>query len=110
MLDELEFSCGTPSMNVVIPGLAGLEPMPRTNGLLTRRADSSATRVFGESTAASLTIVMPAASMTSAGTAVTLTGRRWTSAGSFCAVTTMVGSVMGGTACCGAACEADAAN
>ena len=54
MLDELEFSCGTPSMNVVIPGFDGLDPMPRTNGLLICRADSSATRVFGENTAASL--------------------------------------------------------
>jgi hypothetical protein len=25
----LAFSCGTPSMNVVIPGFAGLDPMPR---------------------------------------------------------------------------------
>jgi len=90
MLDELEFSCGTPSMNVVIPGFAGLDPMPRTKGLLTRRADNSATRVFGENTAASLTMAMPAASITSCDTAVTLTGRRWASAGSFCAVTTTV--------------------
>jgi hypothetical protein len=104
MFDELEFSWGTPSMNVVMPGFAGLDPMPRTNGLLTRRADSSATRVLGDRTAASLTIVMPAASMTSAGTAVTLTGRRCASAGSFCAVTTTVGSVMGGTVCGWAAC------
>ena len=37
MLDELVFNCGTPSKYVVIPGLAGLELMPRNRALLSFR-------------------------------------------------------------------------
>jgi hypothetical protein len=41
MLDEFVLSCGTPSMYVVMPGLAGLVPMPRKRGLLSLRAVKS---------------------------------------------------------------------
>jgi len=44
----LVFSCGTPSMNVVMPGLAGLEPIPRNRTLLILRAESSEKNVLGE--------------------------------------------------------------
>jgi len=47
MLDELVFSCGTPSIYVVIAGLAGLEPRPRNRGLLSLRAVKSLKKVFG---------------------------------------------------------------
>jgi hypothetical protein len=39
--DEFVLSWGTPSMKVAIPGLPGLDPMPRTRALLTLRAESS---------------------------------------------------------------------
>ena len=73
-LDELELSCGTPSRNVVIAGFAGLEPMPRNRGLLSFRAVNSVNETFGAKIAASLTMRMPARSIVSADTAVTLTG------------------------------------
>ena len=41
MLDEFVLSCGTPSMKVVMPGFAGLDPMPRNVALLIFRAVSS---------------------------------------------------------------------
>jgi hypothetical protein len=41
MLEELELSCGTPSMLVVIDGFAGLDPMPRNRALLNFRAVKS---------------------------------------------------------------------
>ena len=41
MLDEFVLSCGTPSMSVMIAGLAGLDPMPRKRGLLNFRAVKS---------------------------------------------------------------------
>ena len=75
------------------PGLDGLDPMPRMYGLLTLRALNSANRVFGEKIEASPTELKPALSSVSRFTAETLTGSRWMSAGSFCAVTTTCGSV-----------------
>ena len=80
----------------MIAGLAGLEPMPRKRGLLSLRAVNSVKTVLGASNAASLTMRMPALAMVSRGTAVTLTGTDFTSAGSFCAVTITVGSVVVG--------------
>ena len=109
MLDELELSCGTPSMYVVMPGFEGLDPMPRTNRLLIFRADNSTTRVFGENATASPIVPKPAPAVVSPDTAVTLTGRRLGSAGSFCAVTTTVGNVTVGAAGGWGACAADAA-
>ncbi len=83
MLDEFELSCGTPSMNVVTAGLPGLEPMPRNLGLLSFLAVNSVKLTFGAKMPASLTIRMPAWSMVSADTAVTLTGSFRASSGSF---------------------------
>ena len=57
MLDELVFSCGTPSKKVVIDGFAGLAPMPRNRALLSFRAVNSVKWTFGAKTPASLTIV-----------------------------------------------------
>src|SRR5262245_9220424 len=56
MLEEFALSCGTPSMNVVMPGLFGLELMPRKRALLNLRADHSVKNVLGAKIAASLTI------------------------------------------------------
>ena len=47
MFDEFAFSCGTPSMYVVIPGLAGLEPTPRKYALLSLRAENSLNHTLG---------------------------------------------------------------
>src|SRR5262245_42711001 len=91
MLDVLALSCGTPSKYVVIPGLFGLELMPRNRALLSFRADHSVKYVFGAKIAASLTMWMAALSMVSLGTAVTLAGTLCMSSGSFCAVTVTVG-------------------
>ena len=74
-----------------MPGLFGLELMPRKRALLNLRAVHSVKTVLGARMAASLTRRMPAASMVSRVTAVTLTGTFWRSAGSFCAVTVTVG-------------------
>ena len=93
MEDEFELSCGTPSKKVVTAGLPGLEPMPRNRGLLSFRAVNSVKLTFGAKIPASLTIRMPARSMVSAETAVTLTGSLRGSSGSFCAVTVTDGSV-----------------
>ena len=41
MLEVFALSCGTPSMYVVTPGLAGLEPTPRMRALLSFRALNS---------------------------------------------------------------------
>ncbi len=68
--------------------------------LLSLRAVNSVNDVFGENTPASLTIVTPDFDSKSAGTAVTLTGSVLGSAGSFCAVTVMGGSVIFGGADC----------
>src|SRR6187397_442291 len=65
--------------------------MPRTRALLNLRAVLSVKIVFGDRIAASLTSLIPAASMVSRVTAVTLTGTFWRSSGSFCAVTVTVG-------------------
>ena len=97
MLDELAFSCGTPSKYVVTPGFEGPAPRPRILGLLSLRAVNSVNDVFGEKGPASLTVVMPARSMPSAETTVILTGSVLGSAGSFCAVTVIGGSVIAGT-------------
>ena len=72
-------------------GLFGLEPMPRMRALLNLRAVPSVKIVLGDRIAASLTSLMPAASIVSRVTAVTLTGTFWRSSGSFCAVTVTVG-------------------
>ena len=80
-------------MNVVTAGLPGLEPMPRNLGLLSFRAVNSVNVTFGAKIAASLTIRMPARSMVSAETAVTLTGNLRASSGSFCALTVTDGRV-----------------
>ena len=47
MLEELALSCGTPSMNVVMPGLPGLAPMPRNRALLSFRAAELGERRVG---------------------------------------------------------------
>ena len=60
-------------------GLFGLEPMPRTRALLNLRAVPSVKIVLGDRIAASLTSRMPAASIVSRVTAVTLTGTFWRS-------------------------------
>ena len=52
MLEVLVLSCGTPSMYVVTPGFAGLEPMPRKRALLILRALRSEKYVLGEYTPA----------------------------------------------------------
>ena len=72
-------------------GLFGLEPMPRKRALLSFLADHSVKTVLGAKIAASLTMWMPAPSMVSFGTAVTLTGTRCLSSGSFWASTVTVG-------------------
>ncbi len=74
-------------------GFAGLDPIPRNRGLLSFRAVNSVKVTFGAKIAASLTMRMPARSMVSAETAVTLTGSLRASSGSFCAVTFTVGKV-----------------
>ena len=74
-----------------MPGLFGLELMPRKRALLSFLADHSVKKVFGAKIAASLTMWMPALSMVSFDTAVTLTGTFCLSSGSFCAVTVTVG-------------------
>ena len=74
-----------------MPGLFGLELMPRKRALLNLRAVHSVNTVLGARMAASLTSRMPAASMVSRVTAVTLTGTFCRSSGSFCAVTVTVG-------------------
>src|SRR5262245_61515692 len=91
MLEELAFSCGTPSINVVTLGLLGLDPMPRKRGLLSFLAVNSLKNVLGASWAASLMLRMPAFWIVSAVTGVTLTGASCTFSGSFSAVTVTVG-------------------
>jgi hypothetical protein len=56
MLELFAFSCGTPSMNVVMPGLPGLELTPRKRAMLSFRADHSVKYVLGAKIAASLTM------------------------------------------------------
>ena len=73
-------------------GFAGLDQMPRNRGLLSLRAVKSENCVLGEKMAASRTRDTPAFASMAPETAVTLTGSDWGSAGSFCAVTVMVGS------------------
>ncbi len=80
-------------MNVVTAGLPGLAPMPRMRELLSLRAVNSVNETLGAKIAASLTMRMPALSMVSAETAVTLTGSFRASSGSFCAVTVTEGTV-----------------
>ena len=110
MLDEFAFSCGTPSMYVVIAGLAGLAPIPRNRALLSFRAENSVKIVLGAKSAASLTMRIPARSIVSFETAVTLTGSFCASSGSFCAVTVTGGNATrsgsSGTGCDAAACPA----
>ena len=65
--------------------------MPRKRALLSFRAVHSVKKVFGAKIAASLTMWMPAFSIVSCETAVTLTGIFCLSSGSFCAVTVTVG-------------------
>src|SRR5262245_56052591 len=75
-----------------MPGLAGLEPMPRNRGLLSLRAVNSLKKVFGANHPAWLTLLNAPALNVSLETAVTLTGRFAGSSGSFCAVTVIGGS------------------
>src|SRR5262245_23619084 len=100
MLEEFAFNCGTPSKYVVTPGLAGLAPSPRMRALLNLRAVNSVNVEFGANTPASLMAVMPAFSIVSEVTVVTLTGSVLGSAGSFCAVTVIAGRLtFGGVDC-----------
>src|ERR1700741_640485 len=73
-LDEFAFSCGTPSMNVVTPGLFGLDPIARNLGLLSFRALNSLNQVLGAKSAASLTLRGTELSSVSFDTGVTLAG------------------------------------
>src|SRR5262245_49276900 len=68
--------------------------------LLNLRAVNSTKVVFGENGPASLVMVTPALDSRSDGTTVTLTGSVFGSAGSFCAETVTVGSVIFGGAAC----------
>ena len=77
-----------------MPGLAGLELMPRNRALLSFLAVNSEKNVFGAKIAASLTIRAPESASVCLETAVTLTGTFCASAGSFVAVTVTVGSVV----------------
>src|SRR2546423_4547923 len=92
-----------------MPGFVGLAPMPRKRGLLSLRAVNSLKKVFGAYIDASLMLRIPAFSIVSFDTAVTLTGSFCGSSGSFCAVTVIVGSVVrsggagDGDGCCAAA-------
>src|SRR5437016_7024965 len=104
MLDEFAFSCGTPSMYVVTPGFAGLDPTPRNRALLNLRALNSEKKVLGEYFAASPTSVMSALSRVFFDTAVTLTGSFCTSAGSFCALT-VTGGIVTRFVGCAVVCE-----
>src|SRR5688572_1479930 len=74
MFDVFVLSCGTPSMYVVTPGFAGLEPMPRKRALLILRALRSEKYVLGEYTLASLMFVMPEDVSMSQVSGVTLSG------------------------------------
>ncbi len=75
------------------PGLAGLAPTPRKRALLSFRALNSLKNVFGAKPAASLTVRTASSSSVARVTAVTLTGSVCGSAGSFCAVTVIGGTV-----------------
>ncbi len=77
-----------------MPGLAGLELMPRNRALLSLRAVNSEKNVFGAKIAASLTMRAPESASVCPETAVTLTGTFCASSGSFVAVTVTVGSVV----------------
>jgi hypothetical protein len=68
--------------------------MPRIRGLLNLRAVNSVKCVFGEKEAASLTCVLPDKSICSCEATVTLVGSVAGSAGSFCAVTVIGGTVI----------------
>ena len=74
-----------------MPGLAGLEPMPRNRALLSLRAENSVKYVLGAKIAASLTQWISASSMVFSVTAVTLTGTFCLSSGVFWAVTVTAG-------------------
>ena len=96
-----------------MPGLAGLELIPRNRALLNLRAVNSEKNVFGAKIAASLTMRAPESASVCFDTAVTLTGTFCASSGSFVAVTVTVGSFVRrmpsssgsgcGVACCAAA-------
>ena len=92
MLAVLLFSCGTPSNSVVIEGFAGLAPIPLNRALLSFLAENSLNCRLGPYLPASLTISMPAFSRVGFASIVRLRGSACASAGSFCAVTTRVGS------------------
>src|SRR5688572_32411467 len=81
-------------------GLAGLEPMPRKRALLTLRAVNSVNSEFGAKMTASVIARNPESLIVRAVTAVTLAGTSLTSADSFSAVTTTVGSVTDGGCDC----------
>src|SRR5882762_6192686 len=78
-----------------MPGLLGLEPMPRKYGLLSLRALNSLMNTLGTYSSASLTRRTSASRNVSSVTGVTLTGSDCASAGSFCAVTVTGGSRIG---------------
>ena len=76
MLEELVFSCGTPSIYVVTAGFAGLEPMPRKRGLLSLRAVKSR-NTYGRVNRRVPEGRQPPFQSDSSGTIVTLTGNCW---------------------------------
>src|SRR5690349_5214800 len=92
MFDELLLSCGTPSVNVVIAGFAGLAPMPRKRALLTFRAVNSVKVVFGAKMLASVIDCSAESLIVAFVTAVMLAGTVCTSDASFSAVTITVGN------------------